>query len=181
MKISVAGAQAVEQACKQVRRPMHVFLNSLQLEWSQIYDTSKTPPSNLCLIEKAIRVFVFSFLFQVCWSINSMPWKQNWISVYRLRIEMEKGEFREGKSLDETPTWAVATVVTFMVSFGFLVHHSLKKFGEVKTMSPVLFFILWSLMNLKPSSLQVWLFLMYLHLNLFSIYSGWTRLSGNLC
>ncbi|XP_022751467.1 MLO-like protein 4 [Durio zibethinus] len=43
---------------------------------------------------------------------------------------MESGEFREGKSLEETPTWAVATVVTLMVFFGFLVHHSLKKFGE---------------------------------------------------
>ncbi|XVE87448.1 hypothetical protein DITRI_Ditri18aG0118300 [Diplodiscus trichospermus] len=37
---------------------------------------------------------------------------------------------REGKSLEETPTWAVATVVTVMVSFGFLVHQSLKKFGK---------------------------------------------------
>ncbi|XVE82472.1 hypothetical protein DITRI_Ditri16bG0007400 [Diplodiscus trichospermus] len=43
---------------------------------------------------------------------------------------MEKGELREGKSLEETPTWAVATVVTLMVSVGYLVHHSLKKFGQ---------------------------------------------------
>ena len=63
---------------------------------------------------------------------------------------MEKGEFREGKSLDETPTWAVATVVTFMVSFGFLVHHSLKKFGEVKTMSPVFY----SLISHESGTLQ---------------------------
>ena len=63
---------------------------------------------------------------------------------------MEKGEFREGKSLEETPTWAVATVVTFMVSFGFLVHHSLKKFGEVKTMSPVFY----SLISHESETLQ---------------------------
>ncbi|XVF59792.1 hypothetical protein PTKIN_Ptkin07bG0304300 [Pterospermum kingtungense] len=49
---------------------------------------------------------------------------------------METGELiREGKSLEETPTWAVATVIVIMVCFGYLVHHSLKKFGEwlVKT------------------------------------------------
>ncbi|WRX11154.1 Mlo-related protein - like 2 [Theobroma cacao] len=43
---------------------------------------------------------------------------------------MEKAETREGKSLEETPSWAVATVIIVMVSFGYLVHHSLKKFGE---------------------------------------------------
>ncbi|KAE8695123.1 hypothetical protein F3Y22_tig00110733pilonHSYRG00053 [Hibiscus syriacus] len=45
---------------------------------------------------------------------------------------MEKGEpaLREGKSLEETPTWALATVITVMVAFGFLVHHSLKRFGR---------------------------------------------------
>ncbi|XP_039039260.1 MLO-like protein 4 [Hibiscus syriacus] len=45
---------------------------------------------------------------------------------------MKKGEpvLREGKSLEETPTWALATVITVMVAFGFLVHHSLKRFGR---------------------------------------------------
>ncbi|KAK8694547.1 hypothetical protein V6N13_072096 [Hibiscus sabdariffa] len=45
---------------------------------------------------------------------------------------MEKGEpvLREGKSLEETPTWALATVISVMVAFGFLVHHSLKRFGR---------------------------------------------------
>ncbi|KAK9164501.1 hypothetical protein Syun_005403 [Stephania yunnanensis] len=36
----------------------------------------------------------------------------------------------EGKSLYETPTWAVATVITGMVSVGFLVHGSLKRFAK---------------------------------------------------
>ncbi|PPS13888.1 hypothetical protein GOBAR_AA06687 [Gossypium barbadense] len=45
---------------------------------------------------------------------------------------MEEGEavVREGKSLEETPTWAVATVITVMICFGFLVHHALKNFGQ---------------------------------------------------
>ncbi|CAN4083448.1 unnamed protein product [Withania somnifera] len=36
----------------------------------------------------------------------------------------------EGASFAETPTWAVATVVTALVSIGFLIHGSLKKFGK---------------------------------------------------
>ncbi|MCL7027275.1 hypothetical protein MKW94_027444 [Papaver nudicaule] len=36
----------------------------------------------------------------------------------------------EGKSLFETPTWAVATVVTVMVSVGILVTRSLERFGN---------------------------------------------------
>lgn len=38
----------------------------------------------------------------------------------------------EGASFAETPTWAVATVVTVLVSIGFLIHGSLKKFGKVR-------------------------------------------------
>ncbi|XP_009616510.1 MLO-like protein 4 isoform X2 [Nicotiana tomentosiformis] len=36
----------------------------------------------------------------------------------------------EEASFAETPTWAVATVVTVLVSVGFLIHGSLKKFGK---------------------------------------------------
>ncbi|PIN15025.1 hypothetical protein CDL12_12331 [Handroanthus impetiginosus] len=36
----------------------------------------------------------------------------------------------EGQSLAETPTWAVATVITILVSIGFLINGSLKKFGK---------------------------------------------------
>ncbi|KAL2254250.1 UNVERIFIED_CONTAM: MLO-like protein 4 [Sesamum indicum] len=36
----------------------------------------------------------------------------------------------EGRSLAETPTWAVATVITFMVTIGFLIHGGLVKFGK---------------------------------------------------
>jgi mlo protein len=43
-----------------------------------------------------------------------------------------EGEAREGRSLSETPTWAVATVITVMVSFGFFFHGSLKRCGKVK-------------------------------------------------
>nr|POE44673.1 mlo-like protein 14 [Quercus suber] len=39
-------------------------------------------------------------------------------------------EPREGQSLAETPTWAVATVITVMVSFGFFFHGSLKWSGK---------------------------------------------------
>ncbi|XAR57993.1 hypothetical protein NMG60_11026318 [Bertholletia excelsa] len=35
-----------------------------------------------------------------------------------------------GRSLAETPTWAVATVVSFMVAFGFFFHGSLKEFAK---------------------------------------------------
>lgn len=46
-------------------------------------------------------------------------------------IEME-GEAREGRSLSETPTWAVATVITVMVASGFFFQGSLKRCGKVK-------------------------------------------------
>ncbi|KAK9948411.1 hypothetical protein M0R45_003987 [Rubus argutus] len=39
-------------------------------------------------------------------------------------------EEREGRSLAETPTWTVATVITVMVSLGFFLHSSLKHFGK---------------------------------------------------
>ncbi|KAG8374743.1 hypothetical protein BUALT_Bualt10G0027600 [Buddleja alternifolia] len=39
-------------------------------------------------------------------------------------------ETREGRSLAETPTWAVATVITLLVTIGFFIHASLKKFGK---------------------------------------------------
>ncbi|KAL2520354.1 MLO-like protein 4 [Forsythia ovata] len=39
-------------------------------------------------------------------------------------------EMKEGRSLAETPTWAVATVITLLVGIGFLIHASLKKFGK---------------------------------------------------
>lgn len=38
---------------------------------------------------------------------------------------------KEGRSLAETPTWAVGTVVALLVSIGFLLHGALKKFGKV--------------------------------------------------
>ncbi|KAK3024439.1 hypothetical protein RJ639_042971, partial [Escallonia herrerae] len=41
-----------------------------------------------------------------------------------------KMEEREGRSLSETPTWAVATVVTVMVASGFFINGSLKHFGK---------------------------------------------------
>ncbi|KAK9284697.1 hypothetical protein L1049_023873 [Liquidambar formosana] len=43
---------------------------------------------------------------------------------------MEEGQVREGRSLAETPTWAVATVITVMVGFGLFIHGSLKRFGK---------------------------------------------------
>ncbi|KAE8010632.1 hypothetical protein FH972_006987 [Carpinus fangiana] len=43
---------------------------------------------------------------------------------------MEEGEAREGRSVAETPTWAVATVITVMVAFGFFFHSSLKRCGK---------------------------------------------------
>jgi mlo protein len=38
----------------------------------------------------------------------------------------------DGRSLAETPTWAVATVITAMVTFGFFFQSSLKRCGKVK-------------------------------------------------
>uniref|UniRef100_A0A5B6Z816 MLO-like protein n=1 Tax=Davidia involucrata TaxID=16924 RepID=A0A5B6Z816_DAVIN len=39
-------------------------------------------------------------------------------------------EGEEGRSLSETPTWAVATVISVMVAVGFFFHGSLKHFGK---------------------------------------------------
>ncbi|KAM5546795.1 MLO-like protein 4 [Rosa sericea] len=39
-------------------------------------------------------------------------------------------EEREGRSLAETPTWTVATVITVLISLGFFFHCSLKHFGK---------------------------------------------------
>ncbi|XP_037493501.1 MLO-like protein 4 [Jatropha curcas] len=36
----------------------------------------------------------------------------------------------EGKSLAITPTWALASVITFMVSLGFFFQFSLERFGK---------------------------------------------------
>ena len=43
-------------------------------------------------------------------------------------------EEREGRSLEETPTWTVATVITVMVLLGFSFHLSLKHFGKVQSL-----------------------------------------------
>lgn len=40
----------------------------------------------------------------------------------------------EGSSLAVTPNWAVATVITIMVVFGFFFHHCLKQCGKVKSL-----------------------------------------------
>ncbi|KAG6399870.1 hypothetical protein SASPL_141357 [Salvia splendens] len=37
-------------------------------------------------------------------------------------------ESKEERSLARTPTWAVATVITLLVSISFLLHTGLKKF-----------------------------------------------------
>ncbi|KAL6952497.1 MLO-like protein 4 [Sarracenia purpurea var. burkii] len=37
---------------------------------------------------------------------------------------------REGRSLEETPTWAVASVITVMVFVSFLVERSIYRFGK---------------------------------------------------
>lgn len=39
----------------------------------------------------------------------------------------------EGRSLAETPTWAVATVITLLVSLSFLSNGTLKKLVKVHT------------------------------------------------
>ncbi|KAL3844996.1 hypothetical protein ACJIZ3_002399 [Penstemon smallii] len=36
----------------------------------------------------------------------------------------------EGRSLEETPTWAVATIITLLVAVGVCIHGGLKKFGK---------------------------------------------------
>ncbi|KAM7264321.1 hypothetical protein ACFE04_002004 [Oxalis oulophora] len=44
-------------------------------------------------------------------------------------MEDEEG-IREGKSLSVTPTWAVATVISFMVAVGIFFHQALKKIAK---------------------------------------------------
>lgn len=48
-----------------------------------------------------------------------------------MRLKMEE----EGKSLAETPTWAVATVITAMVLLGWLFLASLELFDKVLIIS----------------------------------------------
>ncbi|TXG59806.1 hypothetical protein EZV62_014379 [Acer yangbiense] len=43
---------------------------------------------------------------------------------------VEEKHANEGRSFAETPTWAVATVITIMVLLGFFFHECLKKFGR---------------------------------------------------
>ncbi|KAK0605601.1 hypothetical protein LWI29_028599 [Acer saccharum] len=43
---------------------------------------------------------------------------------------MVEKQAHEGRSFAETPTWAVATVITIMVLLGFFFHECLKKFGK---------------------------------------------------
>lgn len=43
-----------------------------------------------------------------------------------------EGEPGEGRSLSETPNWAVATVITVMVVLGFFFQGSLKRCGKVQ-------------------------------------------------
>lgn len=50
--------------------------------------------------------------------------------VLRKEEEMEE-KIGEGRSLTETPTWAVATVITLLVSVSFLFHRTLKKIVKV--------------------------------------------------
>ncbi|GAV64850.1 Mlo domain-containing protein [Cephalotus follicularis] len=45
-------------------------------------------------------------------------------------MEGDKHFREEGRSLAVTPTWAVGTVITVMVAFGFFCHRSLKQFGK---------------------------------------------------
>ena len=44
---------------------------------------------------------------------------------------VEEKHANEGRSFAETPTWAVATVITIMVLLGFFFHECLKQFGKV--------------------------------------------------
>ncbi|KAK3224339.1 hypothetical protein Dsin_011364 [Dipteronia sinensis] len=43
---------------------------------------------------------------------------------------VEEKQANEGRSFAETPTWAVATVITIMVLIGFFFHECLKQFGK---------------------------------------------------
>lgn len=52
---------------------------------------------------------------------------------------MDEVEIDEGKSLAITPTWALATVVTVMVCFGFFFQVLLDQFGKVKNRKEISF------------------------------------------
>lgn len=47
---------------------------------------------------------------------------------------------KEGRSLAETPTWAVGTVISLLVAIGFLLHGCLKKLGQVNIDFRLFFF-----------------------------------------
>lgn len=51
--------------------------------------------------------------------------------VRHFELEMDEKEIREGRSLAETPTWTVATVITVMVALGFCLNGSLERLGKV--------------------------------------------------
>lgn len=51
---------------------------------------------------------------------------------------MEEGVIREGRSLEVTPTWSVATVTTVMVFVCLFVERSIYRFGKVSQINPTL-------------------------------------------
>lgn len=81
---------------------------------------------------------------------------------------MGEREAREGRSVAETPTWAVATVITVMVAFGFFFHSSLKRCGKVKEQ--------------KKTNSHREICLDVLQASLFTLSnSGWIKLRESLC
>lgn len=66
---------------------------------------------------------------------------------------------KEGRSLAETPTWAVGTVISLLVATGFLLHGCLKKLGKVNIGFQPFFFFFFFYMGMCVS---VWWFLKFM-------------------
>lgn len=118
--------------------PYDIHARVLKFSEGTVSNSGTPKPNNQCCrywlpaMSSASSVYFFFFFFSFCWGFEmSDTQKENWFRFCGLELEME-GEAREGRSLAENPTWAVATVITVMVSFGFFFHSSLKRCGKVK-------------------------------------------------
>lgn len=74
-----------------------------------------------------------------------------------------------GRSLAETPTWTVATVITTLVAVGFLIQRSINSCGKVEIYSFCFYFFFFG-----------YLCMCYCFLYAPCFFSGWLRLRGKL-
>ena len=158
---------------QQIPNPLHKqllgqrFLHDLKIPRSISF---KVLPDLLLFLSSLRRHCKFS------WEILDFPWKIH--GCFPLMWEMEN-LIREGRSLEETPTWSVATVTTVMVFVCLLVERSIYRFGKVsrRTSCEWVFRVL--ALMISKNVYYDWLAFVFCFAIL--VYSGWRRLGGRPC